>query len=441
MQGRDNGPFALRMKDVNLKSEEQVATGPVVLLADTNRWPVAARVAMGLAGVGCEVSGICPTPGHPLQKVSVVRRIFPYSGLRPLESLAAAIEATKPQIIIPCDDRAVQHLHELHARAGQLEGATSSLAALIERSLGPSESFRTVTSRHGLLTTARAEGIRIPATQPVTCIDDLRSWRERQALPWVLKADGTSGGRGVRIAQSVKQAEQFFLEMVRPYGLGRAVKRLCINRDPFWFRPWWKETQSGVIVQEHIEGRPANCAVVCWEGKVLAGIGVEVVSAEGLTGPATVVRVVENREMTGAAERVARRLRLTGFFGLDFVVEETQRAAYLVEMNPRCTPLCHLQLGKGRDMVGALWAQLSNQRPPDIPPITQNDVIAYFPQAWNCQSEFLQSSFQDVPRNEPELVQELLQPWPDRALVYRAFNHLHQMTSFAATSPMRKSSG
>jgi predicted ATP-grasp superfamily ATP-dependent carboligase len=127
-----------------------------------------------------------------------------------------------------------------------------------------------------------------------------------------------------------------------------------------------------------------------------------------------------------AAERIARRLRLSGFFGLDFIMETGSGAAYLIEMNPRCTPLCHLQFGKGRDMVGALRAQLSGEPVRDAPPVTLNDLIAYFPQAWNCKSEFLDSCYQDVPQGEPELVQELLRPWPDRSLLFRAGSRLLQ---------------
>jgi len=293
------------------------------------------------------------------------------------------------------------------------------MAALIERSLGSPDSHPIVSSRYDLLRIAREERVRVPDTKLINTLDDLKSWQGEQTLPWVLKADGTFGGRGVRIAYNRKQAEQFFLEMNRPHRTTRVIKRLIVNRDPFWLRPWWKRSRPAVIAQSHIQGRPANCAVVCWEGRVLAGIGVEVVSSDGLTGPANVVRIVANSEMLLSAERITRRLGLSGFVGFDFMIEGGSGATYLVEMNPRCTPLSHLQLGKGRDLVGALSAQLSGQRFREMPPVTHKDLIAYFPQAWICNSEFLQSSYQDIPREEPDLVQELLRPWPDRSLLFR----------------------
>ena len=110
---------------------------------------------------------------------------------------------------------------------------------------------------------------------------------------------------------------------------------------------------------------------------------------------------------------------MSGFFGLDFMVEKDTSKPYLIEMNPRCTPLSHLPLGTGRDMIEALAAQLSGRPLRPTVSITQNDTIAYFPQAWRKESELLASSFQDIPEGEPNLVKALLRPWPERSLLFR----------------------
>jgi hypothetical protein len=253
----------------------------------------------------------------------------------------------------------------------------------------------------------------------------LKSWgASKNELPWVLKGDGTFGGRGVRIAQSAKEAESCFLEIQGLFAGMRAIKRAIVNRDPFWLRPWWNNVRPAVIVQSYIVGRPGNCAFLCWEGEVLAGIAVEVVSSDGITGPASIVRVIDNPEMMLAAERLARRLCLSGFFGLDFMIEDGGNATYLIEMNPRCTPLSHLQLGRGRDLIGALGGKLLGQPLRETQPVTENELIAYYPQAWHCHSEFLDASFQDIPEGEPKLVEDLRRPWPDRSLLYRILSNL-----------------
>ncbi len=219
--------------------------------------------------------------------------------------------------------------------------------------MGPPASYPIVSSRYDLLQVAQKEGLRVPETGLLNSHADIAKWADGHAFPWVIKADGTWGGRGVKVARTRQEAVQWFARMKQPMGAAQAFKRLMVNRDAFGIRPWRNRTEPDLAVQAFIQGRPANCAVVCHQGSVLAGIAVEVVTSQGATGPAMVVRVVDGLEMMKCAERLARRLNLTGFFGLDFVIEEETDDTYLIEMNPRGTPLCHLQLGKGRDMVDA----------------------------------------------------------------------------------------
>ena len=376
--------------------------------------------------------------GIPCGRTRCVGQIFPYSGFRPLDSLLAAIDATEPQMIIPCDDRAVQHLHELHAKACSLGTSGNNLAALIEKSLGLPSSYPIVCARYELLTSARQEGLRVPDTEPINSAGDLESWQIRRSFPWVLKADGTFGGHGVRIVHTPEQAEKSFLELTRFYRGGRAIKRLCVNRDAFWLRPWCNGTRPGIIVQSYIQGRPANCAVVCWKGKVLAGISVEVIDAAGATGPSSVVKIVDNPDMMFCAERLSERLGLSGFFGLDFMIETGSALTYLIEMNPRPTRASHIRLGKGRDLVGTLSAKLSGLPLRETPPVTEKEMIAYFSNSWGSKSEFLDSSFHDLPEGEPDLVQAVLRPWPTKSLLWQLASQVERMRAFWHASKSKR---
>jgi Carbamoyl-phosphate synthase L chain, ATP binding domain len=396
-----------------------------VLLTNTNRWPITARLAIELAKVGCEVSVLCPVPGHPAHKTRAVRQIYRYSSSRPIASLLTAIESSQPDIIVPCDDLGVQHLHQLYVKAKK-KGA-ANIAALVESSLGPHDSFAIVSSRYKLLRMAAENGVLTPRTRIIRDIEDLRCNSTISTFPCVLKADGTWGGSGVRIAYDREEAEKVFWELGQRRGAFSTLKQLVTDRGrSSTFFSWRRRPKLSLVAQSYIQGRPANCAVVCWKGRVLARIGVDVISSQGVKGPAIVVRPIESCEMMQAADIIASRLHLTGFFGLDFMIESGTNLIYLIEMNPRCTPLCHLQLGQGKDLVGALTAELQGRSCRTLPPLTTSNTIAYFPQAQNCQSRFLRSSFNDVPVGEPELVEDLLNPWSDRGLVGRLLDRIRQ---------------
>lgn len=405
---------------MTIRTEQAQGAAPVkVLLTDTNRWALSARLAIALSRTGCDVSAICSASGHPLSTIRTVRNVYRYSSLRPLESLAAAIRSCDPDIVIPSCDRGVEHLHELYLYARALGSSWNGIAALIERSLGPASSHGVVSSRYDLLAIARQEGILVPETARITTLEELRSWSAREPLPWILKADGTWGGGGVRVVRSNEGLDESFRQLTRRARLGKALKRLLVNRDPFWLRPWLLGSRRSVIAQSYVQGRPANCSAVSWNGRVLGVICVEVVRSDGLTGPASVVRIVDNPAMVAAAEKIAARLGLSGFFGLDFMLEEGTGLPYLIEMNPRATPPCHLSLSRGRDLPAVLWSQLASAPLREREPVTESELIAYFPQLAHSSHELPSDCFQDVPDGEPDLVEALLRPFPERTLLFR----------------------
>jgi len=111
-----------------------------------------------------------------LLSVRAVEKAFPYNTFHPLNSLAAGITATWPEIVIACDDRSVQHLHALHDQAARKGPVGKKVAALIERSLGCPESYAIVESRYDLLRLAANEGLRVPRTMRIEKLEDLKWW-------------------------------------------------------------------------------------------------------------------------------------------------------------------------------------------------------------------------------------------------------------------------
>jgi aspartokinase/homoserine dehydrogenase 1 len=382
---------------------------PTVLVATTDRWYPTVRLAMALANAGCKVEAVCPSR-HPVAKTRAVPRPYLYRGLAPLKSFTEAIAATKPDFILPGDDLATRHLHELHHRERQKGKAGAALCELIERSLGAPESFPIVYARTSFMEVARREGIRVPETQIIATISDLRDWIGRTDFPAVLKADGSSGGYGVRIVNTTKEAVRAFGKLQAPPLLARAAKRALVDQDKTLIWPSLLRRRSVVNAQTFVAGREATSTIVCWEGAVLAALHFEVLSKRDSAGPATVVRLIENSEMAAAAEKIARRLNLSGIHGLDFMLQAQTGDAYLIEMNPRATQVGHLTLGPGRDLPAALYSALSGEPVREAVRVTENDTIVLFPHEWkrNPDSAFLQTGYHDVPWEEPELVRNCL---------------------------------
>src|SRR3984885_12186031 len=158
-------------------------------------------------------------------------------------------------------------------------------------------------------------------------------------------------------------------------------KRFLINRHFFALWAWQRRTASKMTIQEFIPGRPATTMFACWRGEVLASSTVEVLVSQAPTGAANVVQVYKNNEIEDAVRLLARKLQLSGFHGLDFVLEQDTDAAYLLELNPRATQLGHLNLSAHGDLAGVLTGKLKNEVPGKIASEDQiqNRAIAFFP--------------------------------------------------------------
>jgi hypothetical protein len=383
---------------------------PKILIASTSRWVSPARLALALHQAGCVVDAVCP-PLNPLLLTHVLRRIFTYRGMAPLSSFAKALATSKPDLVIPCDDLSTMHLHELYNRAQSRDNNGDWLRALIERSLGAPANFSVLYDRTAVLEIARVEGLRVPPTEVVASWDELQSWIARWGFPAVLKTNGTSGGDGVRIVRNLDEAESTFRKLQAPPLFARAMKRALLDVDTTLIRPSITRKPYIVNVQSFVPGNEATSAIAAWNGEVLASLHFEVLRKQYAGGPATVLRRIDHPEMSLTAEKMVRRLGLSGLHGFDFMLENGTGNAHLIELNPRATQVGHLKLGPGRDLLAALKYAVTGQELNASPAVTDKDVIAIFPHECllNPGSEFLHSGYHDVPWEAPNLVLACLQ--------------------------------
>jgi len=363
---------------------------------------------MALGHADCSVDAVCPR-GHAVTATGALRRWYCYNGF--LSSIRSAIQKARPDFLIPCDDYATLGLHRLYQTHRESDPA---LALLIERSLGNPEHHAVVRTRVRLLAAAKELDISVPETETLTGKDALAAWLSTHQLPAYIKADGTSGGVGVRLVETPQEAQRAFDALSSPPGVLRTVKRALVDKDLRLLAPCLGRWRPVVSIQKVITGSEANCAVSCWQGRLLSCISAEVIQRDDEYGPATVIRIVDNPEMLAAAERIAARFQLSGLFGLDFILEAATGTAYLLEMNARSTQTCHLDLGPGRNLIQPLAAEFSGYASETLSPanIAGRDTIALFPAEWKRDpcSPYLASAFHDVPWEEPELVRYCIKP-------------------------------
>jgi hypothetical protein len=378
---------------------------PKVLLVTTCQWYSSARLAMALADAGFVVDAVC-LPGHPITKTTVTNRLFPYRALSPLQSFADAFNASKPDLILPCDDLASEHLQDLYSAEIAREKRPTSLSQMVERSIGPAASHPILRRRADFMALAAQEGIRIPQTRVLANAADVAGWTASAGLPTVLKANGTTGGDGVRVVRTQQEADAAYNALHASPLLARAVKRALFSDDRTLLIPWMRRVRPVVNAQAYIPGREATSLVACWEGKVLAALHLEVLQKRHSSGPATVLRWLENADMKAAAEKMVARLGLSGLQGFDFMIEASTGNAYLIEINPRATQVGHLTLGAGRDLPAALFAAVTGKPLQPAPKVTDKDTIAIFPSEWvrDPNSAYLTDGYHDVPWSQPALL-------------------------------------
>ncbi|HVX77223.1 MAG TPA: ATP-grasp domain-containing protein [Bradyrhizobium sp.] len=376
-----------------------------VLIVATDVWPTAARISISLAQVGFRVATVSPARGL-VRKIKAVTDHYTYSPWDGSGSIAAAIRAWRPELLVCTDDQAVKHLHDLHGTASRLLDVDSrSLMQLIETSLGNPKWFHAAEQKSVFMTIASQAGVRCPRTWVISDDDDA-SLPERAPYPILVKADGTCGGKGVRAVENECQAQDAIVELSLPINWPDRVKR-SIAKSIAISGIRWKRHRT-ICLQQQISGRPANRAVACHQGNVLAGISVEALETQHRFGPASIVRVIEHPEMAAIAKTMVERLQLSGLVGFDFILD-SRNNAWLIEMNPRVTPICHLHLADGTNLPAEVFSKMTAQSVAPKPPIVSSDTVVLFPGGlWQSNrssglSSLYLSSFHDVPWDEPEL--------------------------------------
>jgi ATP-grasp domain len=393
------------------------------------KWELGARMCSELRRTGFAVAAVCPA-FHMMRRAKTADETFAFSRLMPHLTLVRAMRRWQPAFLICVDDVAVRIVQALHHRLARSPLETAKpLVALIERSLGDPRWYG-LTEKSAIMSIAPALGIRCPRS--VEIADRAALSRELAAadFPVVLKLDRTTGGAGVRIARTREDAWTAYLEL-------DAMRRKALLMDRLrsaGSRQRDSKLAPRVTIQQYLEGRPASRAVLCWQGAVIGGLSVEAAEVSREAGPATVVRRIDHPEMEAAARSLSARLGLSGFCGYDFVVDSGGRA-FLLEVNPRITPTCHLNWRV--DLIGMLFSQITSRCGHARQAYDVDETIALFPHEWlrNPASPHLASRPHDVPWHEPTFVRTCLAMRGAGESSWRSAAHTVRMRASASRGP------
>lgn len=379
-----------------------------ILIAGLESWPGVARLPHALQDAGFEV-GVACFEDSCLAATRFRGRFFPWRpGCRRggvlLRRLKRIVDEWRPDFLVPADDPTVVFL----ARAFERLKSTGRLAALLKFSLGKPAALLEAESKYSTREQARRCGIRVPPGRVVASEAEMLTFACEHGFPFLLKQSFGWAGVGVAVCRDASEAATVWRNW---------------HRRPAWkrrFYAWrnrirgrelgsrWLPADKVVVASRFIGGKPAMCLVTAFEGQVLAALtALKEKCFPGELGPSSVVRFIHNEEMRRAAEKLVAAWGLTGFIGFDFIVD-SHGDAWLIESNPRPTPISHLGARLGEDLCAALYCRLARQRPPPMKPGPEL-VVAHFPQEWlrDPDSPFLTKSFHDVPADDPGLMRRL----------------------------------
>ena len=393
-----------------------------VLIVATTHWISTARLAMSLSALGCRVDLMAPAE-HPALATEAIHQHHRYLPLMPMSGLRRALRSSRPDLLLLADELSFLLVEELAQWAQANEGSEAvAIVALLRRSFGNLESLPLTRSRIALLETAELAGVSIPLTAPLRNRADVLRVAEEMPGPWMLKADSTWGGFGVRKVDDHDDLNATWRSLQRPLDFLRSVKRGWSGKEWGHLNLWLRGDKRDVIAQSFVQGTERTGLAVCRNGQISAAVCLEVEEVRYPNGPASIVRIVEDDAMQDSMYQTAASLGISGFCGFDFMLHAETGQRLLLEMNMRPTQLAHLPLGAGRDLCAAFVRDvLGDTGVADRPNAAETGLVALFPQEVlrDPSGARLGGAFHDVPWAAPRLMQLAVAPEELPALLTR----------------------
>lgn len=318
-------------------------------------------------------------------------------------ALCAAIESSRPRLIVPGDEQAVMIMQALLGPRGRrLVGkADTRVAATIAESLGDPAHYDASLLKTRTLAVARQIGVLAPESVTVASASAAAAAAGRMGYPVYLKESFSWAGRGVTRCDDAAGVRAAFAATRHQFGRLRHFMRWFADRD-------WYPVETETDLQCGIAGKSAMVCALAWRGVMVGAICGERLVVTKANGPSIAARISHDPVMVDSTARMIAALGLHGFAAFDFMVPDDGSAPLLLECNPRPVPILHLGVRVGVDFGQLLAALMRNEIKPDRPWLSQGSVdVLLFPHsldpAWVREAE-VRGWQLDVPAAEPGLL-------------------------------------
>jgi hypothetical protein len=315
------------------------------------RWPCAGLLAAGLVREGCEVHRILDLRGIFVASDPSRRRrcwSWPDSRFKSTVRVDSVFDPAFPELV----GRLVEQL-QIDVVIPMLEPAMYELwrhpdAAWASRVFPPTNSWQRerVLSKWSMSEAARSWGVDVPLQRRADGTDD---------------ADNTDGTDAVREAWAELGLPLVVKDVV---GGGGTRVSVCETRDEVTAEVARLIDAEGVpLLQEYVDGLTYIAGGLFQDGRaVRLYTGVKLQQHPARVGPSTLLRSVDEPELTAATLKVFEGLRWTGMASADFVRRPEGGFAFL-EVNPRPWGALGAALDAGIDFAGPYAAILRGERP------------------------------------------------------------------------------
>jgi len=207
--------------------------------------------------------------------------------------------------------------------------------------------------------------------------------------PVILKLDYGASGMGVLPCENEEELKQHY---------ARAVN----------WRPFKPGTRNAITAQKMIPGPTFTTNYFAWRGQMVTAFStMRERTHPGRLGLVAISTPIDSRPMRTLARRVIEYFAISGLGSVQMLQDPETGEPMVMEINPRPTPVTYMGEFYGADLIEAMRAILTKQRPtPRTAP--RFSKMAIFPNEWlrdPTSAELRDPSvYHDVPWDEPQLL-------------------------------------